>query len=199
MAIAGSYEGDIPDPAIQWSGMQSYNAGDYSSAAKSLALVANPDEPRETPKEVWRYLAKSRLETGDAAGALVAANNVLEVEQDPGWKADGLLDRGRALLLLKRYSEARQAADEAKDLGPQGRTSAGLRILSGDLYFQDKQLDLAGADYLNVILLHEDKDLKPLALFKHIQVLIDQGKTKEVEDFRKQLQNEFPNWKEPSN
>lgn len=195
LAIAGGYDGDIPDPAIQWSGMQSYNAGDFSSAAKSLALVANPDEPRETPKEVWRYLAKSRLESGDAEGALKAANNVLEVEQDPGWKADGLLDRGRALFLLKRYSEARKAADEAADLHPQGRTSAGLLILSGDLNFQAGQLDTAGADYLKVVSFHEDKDLKPLALSKYIQVLIDQGKTAEVEEFRKQLQNEFPDWK----
>jgi tetratricopeptide (TPR) repeat protein len=196
LAIVGNYDGDIPDTAIQWSGMQSYNAGDFSSAAKSLALVSNPDEPRETPKEVWRYLAKSRLETGDAEGALVAANNVLDVEQDPGWKADGLLDRGRALFQLKRYSEARKAADEASDLHPQGRTSAGLLILSGDLYFQDTKLDQAGADYLKVVLLHEDKDLKPLALSKYIQVLIDQGKTGEVEKYRQQLQNEFPNWKE---
>ncbi len=196
LAIAGNYDGDIPDPAIQWSGMQSYNARDFSSAAKSLTLVSNPEEPRETPKEVWRYLAKSRLKIGEGEGALVAANNVLDVEQDPGWKADGLLDRGRALFLLKRYDEARKAADEAADLHPQGRTSAGLRILSGDLYFQDKKLDLAGADYLNVVLLHEDKDLKPLALSKYIQVLIDQGKTDEVEKYRQQLQNEFPDWTE---
>ncbi len=198
LAIDGNYEGDILDVAIQWSGNQSYNAGDYRSAARSLALVANPDEPRETPKEVWRYLAKARLETGDAEGGLVAANNVLDVETDPSWKADGLLDRGRALFLLKRYAEARKAADEAEDLHPQGRTSAGLRILSGDLYFQEKQLDLAGAAYLNVVLLHEDKDLKPLALSKYIQVLIDQGKTAEVEKYRQQLKNEFPDWVEPS-
>ncbi len=199
LAIQGKYDADIPDQAIQWSGMQSYNAADYSSAAKSLALVANPEEPRETAKEIWRYLAKARLETGDAEGALTAVNNVLEVEDNPGWKADGLLDRGRALLMLKRYADARKAADEAEELRPQGRTSAGLLILSGDLDFQAGQLDTAGASYLKVISFHEDKDLKPLALSKYIQVLIDQGKTGEVEEFRQQLQNEFPDWKEPVN
>lgn len=197
LAIQGKYEADIPDQAIQWSGMQSYNAGDFTSAAKSLALVANPDEPRETAKEIWRYLAKSRLETGDAEGALMAVNNVLVVEDNPGWKADGLLDRGRALFLLKRYAEARKAADEAEELRPQGRTSAGLRILSGDLGFQAKQLEAAGADYLNVISFHEDKDLKPLAISKYIQVLIAQGKTNEVGKYREQLKNDFPDWKEP--
>ncbi|MEO5914727.1 MAG: tetratricopeptide repeat protein [Luteolibacter sp.] len=198
LAIQGKYEADLPDQAIQWSGMQSYNAGDYTSAAKSLALVANPKEPRETAKEIWRYLAKARLETGDGEGALTAVNNVLAVEDNPGWKADGLLDRGRALLLLKRNAEARVAADEAEELHPQGRTSAGLRILSGDLGMQAKQLDAAGADYLNVISFHEDKDLKPLAISKYIQVLIAQGKTDEVEKYRQQLKNDFPDWKEPA-
>ena len=197
LAIQGKYEADIPDQAIQWSGMQSYNAGDYTSAAKSLALVANPEEPRETAKEIWRYLAKARLETASAAGALIAVNNVLAVEDNPGWKADGLLDRGRALFMLNRNAEARLAADEAEELHPQGRTSAGLRILSGDLGFQAKQYDAAGADYLNVISFHEDKDLKPLAIRKYIKVLEAQGKAAEAEKYKLQLKTDFPDWKEP--
>ena len=58
--------------------MQSYNSADYDMAARALALIANADEPRATPKEVWRYLAKARLEIKDAEGALAAVNNVLD-------------------------------------------------------------------------------------------------------------------------
>jgi tetratricopeptide (TPR) repeat protein len=158
-------------------------------------LVSNPQEPRETPKEVWRYLAKARLETGDGEGALAAANNVLAVEDNPGWKADGLLDRGRALLMLNRDSEARIAADEGAALRPQGRTSAGLRILSGDLNFKARNFGPAAADFLNVIQFHEDADLKPLAISKYIRVLEEQGKAAEAEKFRSQLKTEFPDWK----
>ncbi|NQW99876.1 tetratricopeptide repeat protein [bacterium] len=198
LAILGNYDTDIPDQAIQWSAMQSYNAGDYSSAAKSLTLVSNPAEPRETPKEVWRYLAKARLEIGEAAGALVAADNVLAVEDNLGWKADGLLDRGRALLALGRDSDARVAADEGAALRPQGRTSAGLRILSGDLNFKSKDFGRAAADYLNVIQFHEDADLKPLAISKYIRVLEEQGQAAEAEKYRRQLTTEFANWKPPT-
>ncbi len=197
LAILGKYEADIPEQAIQWSGMQSYNAGDYTSAAKSLALVANPEEPRETAKEIWRYLAKARLETGDAEGALLSVNNVLAVEDNPGWKADGLLDRGRALMALKRNAEARKSADEAEELHPQGRTSAGLLILSGDLNFRADQLGAAGADYLKVISFHEDKDLKPLAIWKYLLVLEKQGNAGEAEKYRQQLTTDFPDWKPP--
>jgi tetratricopeptide (TPR) repeat protein len=197
LAIEGKYDSDIPEQILQWSGMQAYNAGDYRFAAKSLGLVASPDEPRATSKEVWRYLAKSRLETGDAEGALTAAENVLVVEDNPAWKADGLLDRGRAQFLLGRPDEARKAADEALALRPQGRTSAGLRILSGDLEMKADNPKKASAEYLVVVNFHEDKDLKPLALHKLIEALEKQGDKTEAAKYRQQLEAGFPDWKAP--
>jgi tetratricopeptide (TPR) repeat protein len=175
--------------------MQSYNSGDHVMAAKCLALIASPEEPRATPKEVWRYLAKARLETGDFEGALAAANHVLAVEDNPSWKADGLLDRGRALLALDRPSEARKSADEALELRPQGRTSAGLRILVGDLELKADDASKAAAEYLIVVKFHEDKDLKPLAIRKLIEALEKQGDKTEAEKYRQQLKSEFPDWK----
>ncbi len=195
LAILGKYEADIPAQAIQWSGMQSYNAGDYASAAKSLALVANPKEPRETPKEVWRYLAKARLEIGEAEAALSAANNVLAVEDNSGWKADGLLDRGRALLVLNRPLEARKAADEALSLRPQGHTEAGLNILLGDLELKAGDAKTAAGKYLIVVEFHDDKQLKPLALWKLIQALEQQADQVEATKYRLKLKTEFPDWK----
>ncbi|WP_411826733.1 tetratricopeptide repeat protein [Luteolibacter sp. AS25] len=197
IAIKEEYSSDIPDQAIQWSGMQSYNAGDFKSAANFLALVANENEPRTTPKEVWRYLAKALIETGSAAKALPAIANVLEVEENASWKADALLDRGRALYELTRYAESRKAADEALGLRPQGRTSAGLRILSGDLHLKEGNEGQSGADYLYVIQFHEDTDLKPLAIHKYIGVLEKQGKAAEATKFKTQLASDFPNWKAP--
>jgi tetratricopeptide (TPR) repeat protein len=195
LAIDGKYETDIPDQVLQWSGMQAFNSGGYAMAAKCLALIASPDEPRATPKEVWRYLAKARLETGDAAGALTSADHVLAVEDNPAWKADGLLDRGRALLALDRPKEARKAADEALGLHPQGRTSAGLRILIGDLEMKANDAKKASAEYLIVVKFHEDKDLKPRALFNLIKALEQQGDKAEAEKYRQQLKTEFPDWK----
>ncbi|MCX6866344.1 MAG: tetratricopeptide repeat protein [Verrucomicrobia bacterium] len=197
LAIDGKYESDIPDQVLQWCGMQAFNAGDYTAAANCLARVATPDEPRATPKEVWRYLAKARLETNAAAGALTAANNVLDVETDPSWKADGMLDRGRALLLLDRPADARKAADEALALRPQGRTSAGLRILLGDLEIKAADPKKASAEYLIVVKFHEDKDLKPLALWKLVSALEQQKDKAEADKYRLQLKTEFPDWKSP--
>jgi tetratricopeptide (TPR) repeat protein len=195
LAIDGKYESDIPDQALQWAGMQSYNSGEYAMAAKCLALIASPEEPRATPKEVWRYLAKARLEIGDAEGALAAANNVLAVEDNPAWKADGLLDRGRALFKLDRSEEARRSADEALALRPQGRTSGGLRILLGDLEMKAGDTKKASAEYQVVVQFIEDRELKPRALKKLIEALEKQGDKAEAEQYRKQLETQFPDWK----
>jgi tetratricopeptide (TPR) repeat protein len=197
-AIQGGYVADIPGQTIQWSAMQSYNAGDFESAAKFLTLVSNPDEPRETPKEIWRYLAKSRLKIGEGEGALIAVNHLLAVEEDPGWKADGLLDRGRALLMLNRPAEARKATDEALALRPQGHTSAGLNILVGDLELKAGDPKTAAGKYQVVVQFHDDKELKPLALSKLILALEQQGDRAEAALYRTKLQTEFPDWKPPA-
>lgn len=197
LAIEGKYDEEIPDQALQWAGMQAFNAGEYAFCAKCLALVATPEEPRATPKEVWRYLTKARLEIKDAAGALTAVSNVLAVEDNPAWKADGLLDRARALYLLDRPTESRKAADEALELHPQGRTSGGLRILIGDLEMKANDPKKASAEYLVVVGFLDDKDLKPLALSKLVKALEQQGDQAEADKYRKQLETEFPEWKAP--
>jgi tetratricopeptide (TPR) repeat protein len=197
LAIAGKYDEEIPDQALQWAGMQAFNSGEYAFCAKCLTLVATPEEPRATPKEVWRYLAKARLETKDAEGALTAVANVLAVEDNPSWKADGLLDRARALYLLDRPTESRKAADEALELHPQGRTSGGLRILIGDLEMKANDPKKASAEYLVVVGFLDDKDLKPLALSKLVKALEQQGDQAEADQYRKQLETEFPEWKAP--
>jgi len=196
-AIEDKYTADLPDQAIQWAGMQMFNMRRFDATARFLGLIANADEPRQTPKEVWRYLAKARIETGDPEAALPALQHVLDVEDNPAWIADGLLDRGRALMALGRDSEARKAAEEAMALNPQGRTSAMLRILMGDLDMKADNAQRAAAEYLIVVQFHEDAELKPLALHKLTQALDAGGDSTEAAKFKEQLNREFPNWKAP--
>jgi tetratricopeptide (TPR) repeat protein len=147
---------------------------------------------------VWRYLAKSRLETGDLKGAVQAVGFLLDVEDNPAWKADGLLDRGRAQFRLDQATEARQAADEALALRPQGRTSAGLRILLGDLEMKAGDARKAAAEYLIVVNFHDDRELRPLAIWKLISALAAQNDEPEAEKYRRQLKDDFPDWQPPT-
>ena len=196
-AIDNGYASEIPDQALQWSGMQSFNSGDYHAAVRSLGQIANDDDPRSTPKEVWRYLTKALIETGDGSRALTSVNHLLDVEDNPAWKADALLDRARALLILDRPAESRKSVDEAMELRPQGRTSAGLRIVSGDLEMKAGDPRKAAAEYLIVVNFHDDKELKPLALSRLVEALETQGDTAAAGTYRQQLASEFPGWKNP--
>ncbi|HVJ45514.1 MAG TPA: hypothetical protein VM511_03945, partial [Luteolibacter sp.] len=197
LAIDGGYAEDVSDMTVQWTARQAYEGGDFKSAARFYNLVANPDDPRTTPKEVWRYLGKARLESGDAAGALVAVNNFLAVEENASLKADSIVDRGRALLALDRPAEARVAANEAADLRPQGRTLTLLRLLSGDLFTQEKNLERAGGEYVTIIQLATEGELKAQAIHKLANNWDLLGNKAEAEKYREQLKKEFPNWKPP--
>ena len=172
--------------------MSPLRAGD---AATFLALIANFEEPRETPKEVWRYLGKALLETKMAEPALPAINNVLEMEKNPAWIADGLLDRGRALYRLDKLEASRAAVEKALGMQPQGRTRGGLRILAGDLDLKEGDPKKASAQYLIVVNFINDKELKPEALHKLIQALEASDQKEEAEKYRQVLKQDFPDWK----
>jgi tetratricopeptide (TPR) repeat protein len=197
LAIEGKYAEELSDQTIQWAGMQAYNGSDYKSSARFLELIADSNEPRATAKEIWRYLGKARFENKDYEGALTAANHVLAVEDNEAWKADGLVDKGRALLALDRAAEARVAANEAEDLHPAGRTSVLLGILNGDLFDKEGAADRAAAAYNRIVQFATDAELKPLALHKLIKLRERTGDQDGAAALTQQLQKEFPNWKPP--
>jgi len=196
-AIEKQYASNLPDQTLNWAGMQSYYAGKYAAASRYLDRVANPDEPRETPKETWRYLGKARLENGKAEDALKAIENVLAVEDNGQLKADALLDKARALFNLNRDADARKSADQAADLHPEGRTGAGVRILNGDLKMRAGDADGAVGAYIAVVQIVEDRDLKPLAIWKLTNALDKKGDHAGADKYREQLKKEFPNWQAP--
>lgn len=195
LAIKDGYADSLPDQTLQWAGREAYFAGKYASAARFLERISNPDEPRETPKEVWRYLTKSLIETGKFEEALKTVENLIPMEDNQTQKADALLDKGRALLALKRDAEARKSVDAALELRPEGRIGGGVRMLSGELKLRAGEAEAAGADFLYVLGFIDDRDLKPNALWKLSQALTKKGDTAEAAKYQEQLQKEFPSWK----
>jgi tetratricopeptide (TPR) repeat protein len=198
-AAQGKYIDEIPEQAIRWLGPQLYNAGRYQEAARFLAIIATPDDPRQTPKVVWRYLGKSELETGKASEALVAIDHVLEVEDRQVWKADALLDRSRALLALGRAKEALEAANEGLAMRPQGRIGSGMRLAAGQAAFALGNYDEAIKHFVYVVEFVDDKDLRPKALEKLVQALEKKGDRADAERYRQMLRGEFPGYRTGTN
>lgn len=198
LAMAGDYSNDLPDQSLQWAGREAYFAGRYAIAARFLKLVANPEEPRETPREVWRYLSKALVESGKPEEALKTIENVISTEDNPTQKADALLDKGRALMALKRDSEARLAVDAALELRPEGRIGGGVRMLSGELKLRAGEAGAAAGDFVYVVSFIDDRDLKPRALWRLGQALGKTGDSTGAAKYEQQLLKEFPAWKAPT-
>ncbi len=193
-AVEGNYIDEIPEQAIRWIGPQLYNSERYNDAARFLSLIATPDDPRQTPKVVWRYLGKSQLEIGKASEALIAIDHVLEIEDRDVWKADCLLDRSRALLALGRSKEALDASSEGLSMRPQGRIGSGMRLAAGDAAFALGNYDEAIKHYVYVVEFVEDKELRPEAIGKLIRALEKKGDHTDAQRYRDMLKTEFPGY-----
>lgn len=189
----------LPDQLISWAAMQAFSANRFDQAARFYNLVTDEENPRATPKEIWRNFGKSLLAAGKAEDALPAINHALEMEENAGWKADGLFDKSQALLKLDRLDEAFQVAEECQLLRPEGRVNAGIRIVKGDIQMKRNRPDEAVKELASVLLLLGDNDrvLKPEALWKLENALKKKGDVADAEKYRKERETKFPDWKPP--
>ena len=197
LAIEKGYAGDLPEPLIRWAADQAFNGGDFPNAARFYDLIADDENPELSPKEVWRFLGKSRLRSGDAGGALTAINFALQVEEDLAWKADGLADKANALLALKRLEEANSAVEEGLGMRPEGRVGAQLHMARGDILMAEEKPAEAVRSYILPVQLMDDNDrsVRPLALHKLIQALEAAGQADDARKYREELQQKYPDWK----
>jgi tetratricopeptide (TPR) repeat protein len=199
-AIEDSYVENLPDQLINWAAMQAYNANRFDQAARFFSLIADEKEPRATPKETWRYLGKSLLAAGKAQEALAPIDRALEVEDAPGWKADGLLDRAKALLALGKTDESMKATEDGQALRPVGRVNSELRMVQGDIHMKRNDPAQAAGAYVVVVELLDDNDkvLKPLALWKLIKALEAKDDKAGAAEYSRQLEAKYPGWKPPA-
>ncbi|GAA5483224.1 tetratricopeptide repeat protein [Haloferula sargassicola] len=196
-AIEGGYAIDLPEPLIRWAADQAFNNGDFLNAARFYDLIADSENPELAPKEVWRFLGKARLRSGDPAGALIAINHALDVEEDPAWRADGLADRGAAQLKLGKIDKATQAVEEGLALRPEGRTGAQLNLVRGDIFMAEKKPQEAVRAYILPVELMDDGDqvVKPRAYYQLIQALKAAGKEADARKYEQELKRKYPDWK----
>jgi tetratricopeptide (TPR) repeat protein len=195
-AITEGYAGELPEPLVRWAADQAYNGDNFTDAARFYDLIADEENPDLVARRVWRFLAKARIRSGDPSGALRAIGHLLEGEQDPGWRADALTDRGRALLMLDRPEEAMEAAEQGLGLGPEGRVGAALHLLRGDILIAQDNAEEAVRAYVLPVELMDDRDrvVKPEALHKLIKALKQVGKFEDAAKYQEELDRKYPDW-----
>ncbi|WP_367874274.1 tetratricopeptide repeat protein [Luteolibacter sp. Populi] len=198
-AIKEDFVDYLPEQLIDWAAMQAFSADRYEQSARFYGLIADEDEPRSTAKQTWRYLGKALLAAGKPKEALGPVNNALEVEDAAMWKADGLVDRAKALLGIGNVEGAAAALSECRALQPQGRTIAEVMIVNGDIHMKRNDPARAAIEYVSAIEQLDDNDrvLKPMALHKAALALDKKQDPSAAADYRMMLKTKYPEWKAP--
>ena len=190
----------LPARMLTWLGLERFSKGDYEGADTFLGLACTPEEPEQTDALVWRHLAKARLESRKFQEASQALTILLSLDQEQFWKADALLDHSHVLIGLQMWEEARTAAEEALTLEPHGTIQAGLYMALADIAMNSMNYKAASANYLKASeMFIDDREIKPLGLFRAAEALEKDGQAEEAARIREQLLREFPAWNSPKN
>lgn len=107
-----------------WRAMSLTDMGRFNDALASYdrALEIDPDNAR-----VWNSKGALLTELGRAEAALECVNRALEISNsDAKVKAVFWLNRGKALFILKRYREAREALVRSYQYDPSPESAAGI-------------------------------------------------------------------------
>ncbi len=195
-SIDNGYSDKVSPALVSWAGMQSLGLAKGEQAARFFMLIANPEEPRRTPRDVWRNLGKAQIMCKDYQRALQSIGNVLAVDDNNQSKADAILDQARCHLALKNLTEAKKTMEACFELKPQGALEAEASIVFGDVWMALQKPEEAQKKYAGVALLIEDKRLKPMAISRLIKALEANQDLDKAADYRKELAEQFPQWKE---
>lgn len=198
--IESGHQDKIPPTIFRWLGVQCFNAGEMKSSRLYLTNGVSLDDPRSTPQTLWKMLGKACVDTGKYEEALVATANFLDVVEQPFWKAETLLDRAEAYLGLEKLDDAKKSAEEGLELRPKGMVNAELRMILGDIAYNNGDFAGAAAHYVVVVQLFvDDKELRSDALFKSYDALMKKGDSEEAEHYLETLRKEFPDYLDERN
>ena len=186
----------IPQRMLSWLGVQMFHDGEVSEAAKYLERATDIDMPERTDVGVWRILTKSQNRSGRYAAGQVTSLLLLEMEQEPIWKADAYLDLAEARLGLKLYPETLEAISQGLEIDAPGAHIAGLHIVKGEVALaQELWSDALQAFQIAIPIIPDDPLLQPRALYGGQIAATKMGSTALASEFQSKLTSSFPAWK----
>jgi len=103
-----------------------------------------------------------------------------------------------ALLGLRDGESAKNQAEEAQRLQPEGRLNAEARLANGRALLAQDKFDDAARAFMAVALLYDEKDLTPQALVLAEQAYRRADNTADADRARAELQRRYPDYKPPS-
>lgn len=153
---------------------------------KRYAML-NWDEPAA------RYLAKAKLDTGDAAAAIAICEGIIKTKPAAAYLGDVAPTYWEALLKTDKKAKLKELLVKAIANGDANDSAAAL-VMRGNILMEEKEPFNALKDgYLRAVLLYERcVEVQPEALYRAAKAFEALSKNAEAQKMRDQLRKRFP-------
>ncbi len=180
----------VPREIHRWLGLRAAQGGHFTQAEGYLSLAAAHGN---LDPDALIVLAEARNVVGKRKEALEAAQAYLEQAKEPAQRARGLLAIAESHRGLAEFDAAREVANEALELQPEGRLNAAGRMTLGEIEASQKNYEAAAKAFMTVALLYDDPTITPRALQRAAENYRKGGQTEEAGKAEAELASRFPN------
>ena len=194
----GGAKRPVPYDIVHWLGQSYYEAGvangqtaPFQQASKFLGILVSRGDARSND---MLNMGRSALRAGQPGDAVPVFEKFIAGSTEPSVRALGLLHLGEARLGLKEYDVARQSAEEALGLQPDGELNARARVLVGDIQRARGALEDAAKIYELVGVVIDDEGITPGALEKAVEVYREMGRDADSKRVLNRLQSRYPEY-----
>ena len=184
-----------PAEVRKWLGLAALGAGDYAEAREFLEPLASG---QDADNDSRLSLARAQAGAKDTAGARATLQKVLVRLHEPKEKAKAHLLLADVLIESGDGAGAKNHAEEALRLQPEGRLNAEARLVNGRALLAQNRYDDAARAFMAIALLYDEKDLTPKALVLAEESYRRAQNIPDAERAREELQRRYPDYKPPA-
>jgi tetratricopeptide (TPR) repeat protein len=188
-------EKNVLKPIYGHLGRAYYDRKEFLVAEPYLSLYSTPDQPKQTPPDVWRKLADVHLQLKKFDTALSDLNHYLLHDHHVEHRAKAILDQATCHLNLGAPDQALAAAEEVLRLVRAGRLNNEARLIIGDIHLSRNDPVKAIQFYTIVVEFGADPVLVPRAMAKLVTALEAKGDADRASSLRQRLAAEFPDFR----
>jgi len=184
-----------PAEVRKWLGLSALEAGEFAEASAFLAPLGSADDADDNLRFA---LARAQAGAGDHAASRATLEKLLPRLHEPKEKAAAHLLLAEVLIKSGNGAAAKQQAEEALRLQPEGRLNAEARMANGRALLAQERFDDAARAFMAIALLYDEKDLTPQALVLAEEAYRRAQNVPDAERAREELQRRYPDYKPPA-
>lgn len=183
----------VPKPEKLDAAVNAVKAGKSSAAVPVLESIVRQYAMLGWDEPAARWLAKAKLDTGDAAAAIAICEGIIKTKPSAAYIGEVAPTYWAALLKTDKKAKLNDLLVKAISNGDENASAAAL-VMRGDILMEQKEPFNALKDgYLRAVLLYErSAEVQPEALYKAAKAFEALSKNADAQKMRDQLRKRYP-------